>query len=46
MLELWPADKLLNSNVSAIISSCDANEKPVKAMDELGINKHSETIVN
>jgi hypothetical protein len=29
-----------NSNVSAVISSSDANEKPVKAMDELGIYKH------
>jgi len=35
-----------NSNVSADISSSDANEKPVKAMDELGIYKHSETTVN
>lgn len=35
-----------NSNVSAVVSSSDANEKPVKAMDELGIYKHSETTVN
>jgi len=35
-----------NSNISAVISSCDANEKHVKAMDELGIYKHSETTVN
>ena len=49
LLPVWPADKtalMALSVLDSVVNSSDANDRLVKAMDELGISEHSKTKVN